>query len=399
MTTTVSRKTLYDQVWSEAMVRLAKRYGVSDVWLAKICRKHRIPRPPRGYWAKKEFGKAPPQTPLPDADNDCDIELRDPNQERVAAPAVRSETEMELAEELRKGSPVAVADTLRGSNRLVTLANQELQDAETDEHGLIIPPEGGALDIRASKSSLRRSLLIMDALLKALEQRGYRLSPGPTVHMLGVDLTFRISETLRVKRVQSEEHDLHGPYAFGHSRFDQQRVPSGDLVLQIDRRGRYWGLGWRRTWRDAPGRRLEDQLSKCIAGMLKFAARKKSREMEEEREVQARREEERRRQEEAARRAEIRRQFKAERARVASLMHEARDWQRSKTLREYIEARKNKCIAERGSIEPGGESAQWLDWATQQADRLDPLMPSPPSILDEHVGDDEEPKQYSFRSW
>ena len=31
------------------------------------------------------------------------------------------------------------------------------------------------------------------------------------------------------------------------------------------------------------------------------------------------------------------------------------------------------------------EVAQWLDWATQQADRLDPLRPSPPSILDEKI--------------
>jgi hypothetical protein len=43
-------------VWKTPITRLAKEYGLSDVGLAKICKKHDIPRPPRGYWAKKEGG-------------------------------------------------------------------------------------------------------------------------------------------------------------------------------------------------------------------------------------------------------------------------------------------------------------------------------------------------------
>jgi hypothetical protein len=61
---TLTRKELYDLVWSEPMMRLARRYGLSDVGLAKICRKCDIPRPPRGYWAKKQVGKAPRQIRL-----------------------------------------------------------------------------------------------------------------------------------------------------------------------------------------------------------------------------------------------------------------------------------------------------------------------------------------------
>jgi hypothetical protein len=36
--------------------------GLSDVGLAKICDRHRVPTPPRGYWAKKEAGKKVKQT-------------------------------------------------------------------------------------------------------------------------------------------------------------------------------------------------------------------------------------------------------------------------------------------------------------------------------------------------
>ncbi len=41
----ISRSQLYDQVWSVPMWTLAKKYGLSDVGLSKICKKHDIPRP------------------------------------------------------------------------------------------------------------------------------------------------------------------------------------------------------------------------------------------------------------------------------------------------------------------------------------------------------------------
>ncbi|USG61459.1 hypothetical protein NBZ79_00525 [Sneathiella marina] len=54
---TFSRKELYDLVWSKPMISLAKQFGLSDVGLAKACKKANISRPPRGYWAKLAVGK------------------------------------------------------------------------------------------------------------------------------------------------------------------------------------------------------------------------------------------------------------------------------------------------------------------------------------------------------
>lgn len=39
------REELYEQVWSEPMLSLSKKYSLSDVGLAKICRKLKIPVP------------------------------------------------------------------------------------------------------------------------------------------------------------------------------------------------------------------------------------------------------------------------------------------------------------------------------------------------------------------
>jgi len=51
------RERIYEEIWAEPMIKVAKRYNVSDVALAKVCRKLNIPRPGRGYWEKKAAGK------------------------------------------------------------------------------------------------------------------------------------------------------------------------------------------------------------------------------------------------------------------------------------------------------------------------------------------------------
>jgi hypothetical protein len=60
------RQGLYDEVWTEPTQKVALRYGVSDVAIAKACRLLDIPKPPRGYWARKAAGHSlPNRPPLP----------------------------------------------------------------------------------------------------------------------------------------------------------------------------------------------------------------------------------------------------------------------------------------------------------------------------------------------
>ena len=42
-----TREELYEDVWSQPMLTLARRYGMSDRGLAKLCSRHRIPVPGR----------------------------------------------------------------------------------------------------------------------------------------------------------------------------------------------------------------------------------------------------------------------------------------------------------------------------------------------------------------
>ena len=63
----LERVSLYQQVWSQPMSRLAPTYGISDVMLKKICRQLDIPTPPRGYWAKVQNNVRVDKTKLPKA--------------------------------------------------------------------------------------------------------------------------------------------------------------------------------------------------------------------------------------------------------------------------------------------------------------------------------------------
>jgi hypothetical protein len=61
----VHRDTLYSEVWTTPMVSLAPKYGVSAVFLSRVCARLNIPCPPRGYWARKHSGQRPEIPPLP----------------------------------------------------------------------------------------------------------------------------------------------------------------------------------------------------------------------------------------------------------------------------------------------------------------------------------------------
>src|SRR5579872_7202394 len=62
----LTRRAVYDLVWSRPMIKVAEGLGISDVALKKICDKHRVPTPSRGYWAKKAAGKPAKQIPFHD---------------------------------------------------------------------------------------------------------------------------------------------------------------------------------------------------------------------------------------------------------------------------------------------------------------------------------------------
>jgi hypothetical protein len=131
-----------------------------------------------------------------------------------------------------------------------------------------------------------------------------------------------------------------------------------------------WGVdGLQKTWSDGKTTKLENYLNEFVVGLLRIAETVKARRLKQEQEEQLRREAERRRQAEAIKRQE-------ELARLQALEQEAANWAKAQQLRTYLSALKDMLTIKHGEIQPGSRADQWLTWAHQHADRLDPLVNS-----------------------
>lgn len=76
------RETLYEEVWAQPLLEVARHYGVSDVAIAKTCRKMHIPLPGRGYWSKVQNGRTLKREPLPPYDT-CPVVRKMSRQPKV----------------------------------------------------------------------------------------------------------------------------------------------------------------------------------------------------------------------------------------------------------------------------------------------------------------------------
>ncbi|MCO6043303.1 hypothetical protein NG895_05235 [Aeoliella sp. ICT_H6.2] len=383
----LTRQELYDQVWSKPVSQLAQEFCISDVGLAKLCRRFDIPRPPRGYWAKLRNGHRVRKAPLPATNRELgeviNLTLAPEYQSRDSDSEIAWESN--LVEEI---VDIEVRSSLRGAHPLIGETKEQLAAASTGENGLLASKETLALHIVVSRKQLHRALLIMDALLKALDKAGFPIAPGPELTLCDQAIRFGITERLDTQRIQPPDHDLSGNYQFGHSRFNKAYSPSGRLTLYVLDADRQWAAGCHRSWSDAKKQKLEQCLGKFVAGLMKLARRKREYEQAEaERKAleEAARE---KREKERQRRAERRQRQQEERDRVDLLLQKAEDWRQSENVRALINAMKQQYSQSGVSVLPDSEEGKWLNWAAAQADRLDPLVESPPSILDEHIPDE-----------
>lgn len=150
---TYDRKELYEAIWSTPASTLAKKLGLSDVGLAKICKRFDIPRPGRGYWAKHAVGMKQPQP-----------QLKHPEQNpRIAISSYRSATGIS-DEALRK----RVEETLR--ELTASLVTVDVLSDEAPLHPCMeswqhARPNSEAVDLR-----LRR---VINTLLQLLDRLGW----------------------------------------------------------------------------------------------------------------------------------------------------------------------------------------------------------------------------------
>lgn len=386
----LTRQDLYDRVWTRAMRTVAPELGVSDVGLKKLCKRLDIPTPPLGYWAKKEYGKATKQPRLP-AYGDAELEGIKfyPNAQEGRSEMAREVVEV-LLREKAKENRIVVPDRLGEPCLLVERTSKSLKAARADDEGLVQPRAKKTLDVGVAPDNVERAMLIMDTLLKALDSRSLHVQLrdhdgawATTVTVLDEAIDFALHEIVdRVERdpTPAEKRRMDQlPYFHGNDRF-YNRVPSGRLCLEIKSGP---ANGRRHRFADTKRRPLANLLNTFVSTLFRTAEdikveRKRLEELRQEREQQ-----ERRRQEWERQRYEKLEEIRAEEERVAALMGEAEAWHKSQAIRTYIQAARENLIEVRGEVVPDSDADGWLRWANNQADRVDPLTDSPPSVLDE----------------
>jgi len=385
-TITYRRAELYEQVWKDPVRTVARNYGISDVWLGKVCRKLSVPLPGRGYWARVRNGWPEKQLPLPP--------LAEGKRSEITVPKRRQQVflgrllRQEDGEEARAKPPVIVVpDELERPHKLVAAAGKLLRGRESRD-GYISCWNVSCLKIRVSKASLGRALRIMNALLGALEERNYRvevtralsyeerqrqdryqIDPPDNVTRVLVGeewIEFGIFGKSRIVRETAEQpkglkgNALESWLLSDHT--TTRYVQEGDLELRILNPD-YTGI--RSVWGDGKHQRVEKCLGAFVAYLAVAAEAKKQRRLDQERQ-QREWEDKRRLEEEARERA------RQEAEREKRLEDRLSRWRLAREAREYV-AEVRRLITAAGSIEDGATLHEWLGWIESFAERIDPL--------------------------
>lgn len=372
------RAKLYEEVWAEAVTTVAKRYGISDVALRKICRKLAVPLPPLGYWARVAAGRKPPTPPLPRYSGPAEIVTeRYVSDEPVEPDPAHLVARREF--EAQPENRIVVSETLDMPHPLIAATERAFRKPKRPNLGNQPMTERRALDISVSEASLPRALRIMDALVKALIARGLPLRIEPDgkrrtcLTLQGQVLAIRLVEnTARTEREPTKE-ERQKIKKYGHTylpdRYSYQ--PTGALKLGI-----FGHNELQKVVADGKHQRVEQFLNEFVVKLEAEAVRRKRHEEHLERqrlhwEEQARR----RREREEKQRKEM--------ERLKALEEEVNSWKRAEDIRAYVAAVEANVRREDGTIELNSELGKWIAWARHKADWIDPILNVECPILDE----------------
>ena len=172
----ITREELFELVWSTSVLAAAKRFGVSDTFMARVCRRMDVPRPPLGYPTLVRLGRAPPRPTLPtwrfgtprvwEKGN----AVKQPRPCRVHQPS--------LAE------PHARKE-LKGVHPLTAEAAKQLESAGARAGSkYLFPPKKLMAHVAATKECVGKALRFANVLFNTLESDGHAVVIAPPFEML-----------------------------------------------------------------------------------------------------------------------------------------------------------------------------------------------------------------------
>jgi len=341
------------------MLQLAQEFGISDVGLAKLCRRHNIPLPGLGYWRKRETGHDPGRFPLAPASN----------QAMESIEIVASQKPEDIKALLAGQAQPQITINLEGpiTHPLALRTDKSLVKSKPGAKGLLVPKDGKARHLLVSPSSLPRALRLLDAFLQACEAQHYSLNwPKEADSQLSVVVPDEIIHFQLCEMTDAKAHELtkeEQKHPWMAPKWDYEAT--GKLRIEITNLP-YFDYNVRHSWGDAKHQRLEDCLGKAVLGLAAASmAIKKEREerlrKQKEWEDQARREEEaRKRREEFKRRAEV----------LNGLMD---NWRKSRQVEDFLHALQTEVDRRDLNEEESKKIESFAEWTRAYAEKLNPF--------------------------
>lgn len=166
----ISREALYELVWSEPMLRVATRFGVSSSYMARVCTLLHVPRPERGYWAKLAVGKAPDRPALPEPRPGDLLEW-----ERGIALPKRAPVKPTPLDHKTRRRRIPRSQLPEQHPLLVGAKAHFEAGRESYDCGYLKPSKRLLVDVAVTKSALDKALSLANQLFLALEANGHRV--------------------------------------------------------------------------------------------------------------------------------------------------------------------------------------------------------------------------------
>jgi len=373
-----TREELLNAVWSDPIRTLARKLDVTDVAIAKACRRAAIPTPDVGYWMKRRTAKSPQIPKLPPRPLgmnhivaigrgqrhwNWENHLTD---EELLGPIPDPPTFSESMEDVRsRATPLIKTVSLKSSEthlRIRKLLDEDKARREKQRLSSYI----SAWDKPRFESPIeRRRLRILNALFVALQRAG----SVPDLHKTEYE---RLAFSVRVG-----DQSVH----FALDPLHQSRIQKTDRSNQADRlilRINHWGSKdkWRAVWEDNGDSMVEGHLTTIAIELLVTGEimHREAASMNHDWRIERKRNIEERIQREKIEGTKRERERLAalQQARIDRLMKEAAALRLAQDIRTYVvEAR----LENERSATPASAQAieSWAKWALHQADAIDPI--------------------------
>jgi hypothetical protein len=373
----LSRKELFELVWSEPMKNLSVRFGISDVALKKTCARAAIPTPDRGYWAKREAGKSTYQPSFSERPPGMDDEVvvggggnywyQEWSKEDLLAPLPPPPEFHEPIEAVREriSNVVGKLSVPRDVRDWHPTIERLLKEDDRRREKQLATSFSWDAPLFDTPSERRRLRILNTLFLAAARMNG---KPIVSRDSRSTHLTF-YQQHVGIRLARTKEHFRRG---YGVTKPDE----SNDTKLSLSILQGVSSEHERISWQDGDKGKLESRITEIAVELIltaevqhrESALRRYQWRVERKAELE---EEERKRKLEAERR-ERERLKRFEQARIDRLLKDAAAFQQAGVIRRYVEAIRLAY----GCTSPSSTELfeRWSKWALAQADRIDPAI-------------------------